>query len=174
MSRIDRDQLGLLLASVWSLRGTCARRRVGCVLFDVDGHELGTGYNGPAAGEVHCSEAQIYRCAGADLPSGEGLDQCAALHAESNSLLRCRDVSRIWTAYVTHSPCIHCVKLLMNTGCRRIVFRERYAHDAAASELWLKKLCTAGRYKGEPLREWVHLPEVLDDPVITRARNLVR
>lgn len=133
--RPDRDQLGLRLASVWSMRGTCARRRVGCVLMDRDGYQLSAGYNGPAAGEAHCTE---YPCAGATQPSGQGLDLCEAIHAEANAILRCPDIRQIHVAYVTASPCIHCVKLLMNTACERIVFSERYAHDEAAKALWLR------------------------------------
>ena len=151
MSRITRDELGLLLAHAWSLRGTCARRRVGCVLVDVDGYQLASGYNGPAAGQVHCTETP---CPGVGLPSGIGLENCEALHAEQNALLRCPDVRLVHTAYVTNSPCITCVKLLMNTGCQRIVFAERYAHDEPARALWqrdiIKKI-----YDMPIVREWV-------------------
>ena len=49
------------------------------------------------------------------------------------------------TAYVTLSPCKPCVKLLMNTGCQRIVFLEEHT-DPWPKEQWLK----LGR-------EWVHL-----------------
>lgn len=141
--RITRDELGLELAAVWAKRGTCARRRVGCVLVDADGYQLSAGYNGPASGEAHCTE---HPCPGAGLPSGTGLDKCEAIHAEANALLRCPDVRLIHTAYVTASPCVHCVKLLMNTGCRLIVFSERYAHDDTARTLWTKNA----------EREWIH------------------
>lgn len=127
--------MGILLATGWALRGTCARRRVGCVLMDRDGFELASGYNGVAAGVEHCTTTP---CAGAGLPSGTGLETCEAIHAEANALIRCMDVRLVHTAYVTHSPCIHCVKLLMNTGCVRIVFAERYAHDGPSWALWVK------------------------------------
>lgn len=135
MTRFTKDELGLALAQSWSLRGTCARRQVGCVLFDADGVELSSGYNGPAAGEPHCIDVP---CPGAKLASGTGLELCEAIHAEANALLKCPDVRRISTAYVTHSPCLHCVKLLMNTGCRRIVFLHKYAHDEASQKLWTR------------------------------------
>lgn len=147
IGRIDRDELGLLLARAWSMRGTCARRRVGCVLVDASGFVLSSGYNGPAAEEPHCVDAA---CPGAAAPSGTALEACEAIHAEQNSLLRCADVGLIRTCYATHSPCLHCVKLLMNTGCRRIAFAEPYAHDAASRALWER----AGR-------AWDHLPELL-------------
>lgn len=134
MSRLSRDQLGLSIAALWAKRSTCRRRQVGCVLWDANGNEIGTGYNGVARGVPHCVDRP---CPGAGLPSGTGLDLCEAVHAEANALLKCADVMKIHTAYVTHSPCVHCVKLLMNTSCVRIVFANPYAHDETSSKLWL-------------------------------------
>jgi dCMP deaminase len=137
--RPSRDELGLLLARTWALRGTCGRRRVGCVLTDRDGHQVGSGYNGPASGVPNCGDDALagdVACPGLGLPSGQGLELCEAVHAEANALLRCRDVREVHAAYVTHSPCVHCVKLLMNTGCQRVVFETPYAHNFTARELW--------------------------------------
>ena len=78
-----------------------------------------------------------HACSGANLPSGQGLDACQAIHAEQNALLQCRDVYAIDTCYVTVSPCVTCVKLLLNTSCKRVVFSEAYAHSEAR-EWWLK------------------------------------
>lgn len=142
--RITRDERGLLLAAVWAQSATCSRRRVGCVLFDADGYELSSGYNGPESGAEHCT---VVPCPGAGLASGTGLDQCRAIHAEQNALMRCQDVRKIRTAYVTASPCVTCVKMLLNTSCVRVVFAERYAHDEAARRLWER----AGRV-------WLHMP----------------
>lgn len=146
MKRISRDDLGLRLAKTWALRSTCTRRAVGCVLVDVDGWPVGQGYNGPASKQPHCIDKP---CRGAGLAPGTGLEACEAIHAEANALLRCSDVRAIHTAYVTHSPCLHCVKLLMNTGCKRIVFLERYAHDEDAQRLWI-----ASGQRATPERSW--------------------
>lgn len=161
MIRISRDEWGLRTAEVQALRATCLRRSVGCVLTDRDGFILSTGYNGRAAGLPHCNEPVFreptpaipglsmfhttlpksaeyfpHACLGATSPSGTNLDACEALHAEQNSLLRCREVRDIHTCYVTVSPCITCVKLLLNTSCQRIVFRAPYTHDEPARKLW--------------------------------------
>lgn len=50
-------------------------------------------------------------------------------------MLQCRDVYAIHTAYVTASPCMTCIKLLLNTTCERIVFVEEYPHPEAR-KLW--------------------------------------
>jgi dCMP deaminase len=143
MRRPSREETALSLAAIWAKRGTCCRRQVGCVLVDADGHELSTGYNGPASGMPHCTRETP--CPGASSPSGQGLDLCEAVHAEANALLFCPDVRKIEYAYVTCSPCVHCVKLLMNTGCRVIIFSERYAHDQAAEALWTRSTAPSGR-----------------------------
>ena len=79
-----------------------------------------------------------HECADSASLSGLNLDACEAVHGEQNALLQCRDVFAIDTAYVTTSPCLTCVKLLLNTSCQRIIFAEPYAHDAPARELWEK------------------------------------
>lgn len=76
-------------------------------------------------------------CSGARSPSGQNLDGCQAIHAEQNALLQCRDVNSIVACYVTTSPCLTCTKLLMNTSCSRIVFRDQYAQPEAHL-LWLR------------------------------------
>lgn len=162
--RPSKDQWALELAQVTAKRATCLRRRVGCVLVNKRGHVLATGYNGVAAGQKHCNEptgfileeggaivdrlahpdqpykygyAHAHACPGASSPSGMNLDACQAIHAEQNALLQCRDVYSIHTCYVTASPCITCVKLLLNTSCERIVFGETYPHTAAQA-LWVQ------------------------------------
>lgn len=158
MTRPTKDEFMMALAKVASMRTTCIKRAVGCVLADEAGHVLAIGYNGVAAGMPHCNDVVLrdnpafYRedadrydlmhikehphaCIGHDLPSGQ--DSCEAVHAEQNAILQCKEPGRIHTAYVTTSPCKPCVKLLMNTGCERIVFLEEHT-DPWPKEQWLK------------------------------------
>lgn len=176
-SRPTRDEYFLQWAVHASTRGTCYRRKVGCILINARGHVLGSGYNGVEAGANHCNEVEIVppkkvwiqpfgetvqaaypiypnACKGAFLASGTGLDECDAIHAEQNALLQCNNVFEIDTCYVTHSPCIHCVKLLMGTSCTRIVFREKYAHDEPARLKWLKRNNNVQNVQ----RKWIHIP----------------
>jgi dCMP deaminase len=141
--RPSLDEVMLGMAEKFSERGTCIRRRVGCILINARGEIIGSGYNGPARGEPNCIDNP---CEGANYPSGQGLSKCQAIHAEANALIRCRDVYDVHTAYCTLSPCVECTKLLLNSSCRRIVFREEYVH-LDSKEWWLR----SGR-------EWVHIP----------------
>lgn len=132
-SRPPRDHVNLVIADTVSLRATCSRRKVGCVLVNSKGHILSTGYNGVAAGLKHCTGKN--RCGGANHKSGSGLDVCEAIHAEQNALLQCKDVYEIDVCYTTTQPCIHCVKLLLNTSCQTIVYRDAYP-SPLAMRLW--------------------------------------
>lgn len=130
--RLSVDDYFINMARLVAMRGTCLRRRVGCVLVDSRNHVLGTGYNGVPADVPHCLDAP---CAGIHYSSGLGLDKCSAIHAEQNALLQCRDVRQIATAYITCSPCHTCTKLLMNTSCKKIIFYEPYT-DQSPKDLW--------------------------------------
>ena len=125
-SRPSRDTYFADLTKVVAQRATCARRAVGCVLINLEGHILATGYNGVCRGVAHCIDKP---CPGAHQPSGQGLHLCEAIHAEQNALLQCRNINEIHTAFVTASPCISCMRLLANTAVKRIVFLEAYPHE---------------------------------------------
>jgi dCMP deaminase len=127
------DEYFMEMCELVAKRGTCCRRKVGCVLVNENKHVMATGYNGRPAGFCHCSEGEP--CAAAALPSGMNLDGCEAIHAEQNAMLQCHDVREIHTAYVTLFPCITCTKLLLNTGCKRIVYKDDYCQPEAV-ELW--------------------------------------
>lgn len=154
--RPSRDEWALYMALLTGERSTCCRRQVGCVMLNERGHVIATGYNGVAAGQPHCNDVDQFdptgypnACSAAHAPSGTNLDGCQAIHAEQNALLQCRDIYSIDTCYVTASPCMTCVKLLLNTSCRRVVFLEEYPH-VEAKHLWE----SSGRL-------WEHQPAIL-------------
>lgn len=135
LMRPTRDSVFIEVALTLSKLGTCARRQVGAVLVNKRHHIIATGYNGVAAGYVHCEGN--HTCEAAQMKSGEGLELCEAIHAEQNALLQCRDVYDIDRIYSTTPPCLHCVKLLMNTSCNTIISIGDYPMSEAAEKLWL-------------------------------------
>jgi len=134
------DAVMLQVAQVLAQRATCVKLSVGCVLVDYYGRILGAGYNGVPRGCKHCTETP---CPGAHAP--KGADLCQAVHAETNALLVCGNIATVYTAYVTHAPCMRCVKTFLNTNVQRIVFRHAYEIEPAAEALWL-----------DSKREWLH------------------
>lgn len=125
MQRLTRSDMFMAMALVLGGRSTCVRRMVGCVAVDHNNHVIGSGYNGPPRGSIHCIQ---HPCSTVD-KSGMGLETCRAIHAEQNALLQCHDVMAIRTIYTTAKPCVHCIKLIQNTGCREVVYLHEYPHD---------------------------------------------
>lgn len=119
------DEYFIVQAMHASSRGSCVRRRVGCILTNSKNHVLATGYNGLPSGVVNCTDNP---CAGAHSPSGTNLAACGATHAEINALQQCPNIFQIQTAYVTASPCTHCIDQLLFTSCQRIVYLQEYPH----------------------------------------------
>ena len=122
----------LRMATLVATRGTCARRAVGCVLVDNHGYVAATGYNGNGRGQTHCIDKP---CAGAHYKSGDGLDKCEAIHAEQNALLQCKNTQELKECYITLSPCVMCVKMLLNTSVSHIIFIEEYV-NTDAERIW--------------------------------------
>lgn len=118
--RIETKTWALKLATVVSERATCQRRAVGCVLLSRDSNILATGYNGSPRGFTHCIDEP---CAGMQ---SDGADSCIATHAEINALLQCADVKEVYLAAVTCFPCFRCLKALLNTGIKVLVFSDVY------------------------------------------------
>lgn len=141
-NRPSWDEYFVNLLEGIAARGSCVRRKCGCIL--VEGHHriLSTGYNGRGPGVVECLSEP---CEGATLPSGTGLASCEAIHAEQNALMQCRDIFSIHTVYVSASPCVHCIDMIAGTSAKRIVFLEEYPGFEESKRRWLKK----------PKREWI-------------------
>lgn len=144
MSRPSSDEYFLQMAALVASRATCIRRKVGCVLVDWNNHVLSTGYNGVSRGATHCLDKP---CVGAQLPSGQGLHLCEAIHAELNALVQCRNIDDIHSIYCTTSPCISCMRVIVGTGVKRIVFREEYPHPESRALAATRKI------------DWVHRPK---------------
>ncbi|MGE5707364.1 MAG: deoxycytidylate deaminase [Bacteroidota bacterium] len=120
------------LAKTVSTRSTCLRRQVGAVLVR-DNRILTTGYNGAPSGTPHCHEAGCIRNE-LGIPSGERHELCRGIHAEQNAVVQAalHGVSiKEATAYVTIQPCITCMKILINSGIKKIFYRGDYPDPIA-------------------------------------------
>ncbi len=111
------------IAYVIAQRGTCPRKRVGCVVVaDSDLTVVGTGYNGAPRGMSHCTEV------GCDLEDVAGRPSCVrTLHAESNALDRLVSRDAWMTLYSTVVPCHRCaLRIVQCSGIRRVVYHDGY------------------------------------------------
>ena len=127
--RLDWDDYFISMAFLISARSACERLHVGCVLVK-DTRVVSVGYNGFLPGAPHVSRVD------------EGHEQ-ATVHAEQNCIADCakRGVGVDGaTAFITHYPCVNCVKILAASGVNCV----KYYHDYKNSEVARELLSEAG------------------------------
>jgi len=108
-------------------RCTCARTPKGAVLVK-DNRIIATGYIGSVAGQPHCDEA------GHQMVDGHCV---RTIHAETNAIAQAarHGISTDGaTCYTTVLPCSNCLKLLINSGVIRVVYKEYYAPQPGDSK----------------------------------------
>ena len=135
MPRPSWDEYFMSIAQMVSTRSTCLRRKVGAVLVK-DKRIISTGYNGPPSGLKHPEEVGCLR-EKLGIPSGERHELCRGLHAEQNAIIQAalHGVSTKGSVlYCTHCPCSLCVKMLINAGITKVIYREGYP-DWLAKEI---------------------------------------
>lgn len=102
---------------------TCGKGQYMAAVTDKNGYVLSTGYNGAPSGMVHCVDGGCPRFL-EGTESRSSYDNCVSIHAEQNALLHSNHAERMHggTIYVSGSPCFTCVKLIANSGLKRIVY----------------------------------------------------
>ena len=116
--RISWEHYFSSIAELASLRSSCDRLHVGCILVK-DNRIVSTGYNGHIPGSTHGSFVR------------DGHEQMT-VHAEENAILDCakRGVScNDCEAYITHYPCLKCFKMLATAGITKIYYIKDYKND---------------------------------------------
>jgi dCMP deaminase len=74
------------------------------------------------------------------------------LHAESNAiakLAKSNDSGFGADLFVTHSPCIHCAKLILQSGISRVWYGENYRDDAGIKFLQQSGIAVTQIEKGQ-------------------------
>jgi len=135
-SRPSYDEYFMEMAYVVSKRSTCLRRKVGAILVK-ERHILSTGYNGAPKGLAHCCDVGCLRQQ-MSVKSGERHELCRGLHAEQNAIIQAAvfgvSISGS-TLYCTNTPCVVCVKMLINAGVKEIIYSGEYPDDLAKKML---------------------------------------
>jgi dCMP deaminase len=139
IKRISIDDYFMQIAEVVSQRSTCIKRKVGAVLIK-DSHILSTGYNGAPSGFKHCT---VDTCVRQHLKPGQNPELCRGVHAEVNCLIQAAihgtSIEGNTTLYSTTFPCMTCLKLLINAGIKKIVYKEGYNMENKVKEELLKE-----------------------------------
>ena len=113
MEKFDHSYLEM--AQIWAQNSYCKRRKVGALLVK-DRMIISDGYNGTPSGfENICEE--------------DGVTKPYVLHAEANAITKVAksgNSSDGATLYVTASPCLECSKLIIQSGIKRVGYRDEY------------------------------------------------
>jgi dCMP deaminase len=139
MERPDWDHYFMKIAEVAATRSNCSRRQVAAVIVK-DHRIISTGYNGTPRGIKNCFEGGCPRCA-SDTPSGENLGECICSHGEENAIVQAayHGISvKDAILYTTFSPCLLCSKMIINSGIKEVVYKERYSIGDVAERLLLE------------------------------------
>ena len=126
--RLGWQEYFMNVAHLISRRATCTRGHIGAVIVR-ENSILSTGYNGAPSGLPHCNDTncRIYRSIH---PDGTVEENCVnAIHAEINAIAQAakHGVSiKDSDIYITASPCIHCLKVLINVGIKTIYYDKPY------------------------------------------------
>ena len=118
MNRPSWDEYFKKIVLATSERSSCERLQVGCLLVK-DNRIVSQGYNGFLPGCPHISKLRNNH-------------EQATVHAEQNAICDCakRGVSCIdATAYITHYPCVNCMKMLCASGIKKIYYINDYKNN---------------------------------------------
>ena len=106
-------------------------RQVGAVIVR-DKRIITPGYNGAPSGVKSCKEKGECLRKKLNIASGTRLESCYAVHAEQNAIAQAAKLGESVdgaTIYVTHQPCTICTKMIINSGIKKVVYRNGYPDE---------------------------------------------
>ena len=143
-TRLKWDDFFLLLSLIYSSRGSCDRLRVACILVK-DNKIVGAGYNGSVRGLPSCDEVGHLVIEGHCLRT---------IHSEKNAIYNSVADLKGAIAYINATPCIDCVKGLLQKGVEKIIYVGSYSNSKGSEDI--QKLCSEGQK--------INMVQVSNDP----------
>lgn len=142
------DEFWMNRAKKYSQRSTCFSRRIGGVLVDEIGNLISVGWNGPPEEIGLCHERNPNKektCPRKllNVPSGEKLELCLAIHAEVRCVLRAALIGKSTknsTLFINCGiPCKNCLVALIGAGITRIVCNKKGSKTGNFEEIFYDK-----------------------------------
>ena len=124
ISRPSWDKIWMQMAEIIAQRSHHPTFKVGALIVTSDNTQvLSLGYNGNATGMSNVPQS--------DEPGCSGL-----LHAEINALLKLDyNNPKDKVMYLTLSPCTNCAMAIINSGIKKVVYKEKYRDDSGIKML---------------------------------------
>ena len=109
------NSIWMSMAETIALRSHHPRSKVGALIVTSDNTQvLALGYNGNAAGM-------------SNVPQSVNPGESGMLHAEINALLKLDyNNPKEKVMYLTLSPCEYCAKAIINSGIKKVIYKEDY------------------------------------------------
>ena len=109
------DKIWMTMAETIAQRSHHSTFKVGALIVTSDNTQvLSLGYNGNAAGMSNVPQSEEPGCSG-------------LLHAEINALLKMDyNNPKDKVMYLTLSPCTNCAIAIINSGIKKVIFKEQY------------------------------------------------
>lgn len=151
--KLEYDKTYMRMAEALAQLSHSVRSKVGCIIVSEDGQIVSQGYNGMPHGMDNCCEDKVYsyfpgknckhpencfkgkecKCEGCVLSERSNeytlVTKPEVLHAESNAISKCakwNSSTNGATCYVTLSPCVECSKLMIQSGIKKVYYKELY------------------------------------------------
>ena len=140
----NKHRLFIKIAELVADQSTCCRLHVGAVLVK-DNRVISMGSNGTPTGQMHCEENFRAPYEGGyqnTFPTYEDFVASRAfydlhgkwsisneLHAEQNAIAFAAKngiATRGASVYVTWSPCVHCAKVIVSAGIKKVFYKNMY------------------------------------------------
>jgi dCMP deaminase len=117
--RLSWNSVWMTMAETVALRSHHPTFKVGALIVTSDNTQvLSLGYNGNAAGMSNVPQSAQPGCSG-------------LLHAEINALLKLDyNNPKDKVMYLTLSPCEYCSMAIINSGIKKVVFKEKYRDES--------------------------------------------
>jgi len=111
-------------------RSHCRRRKVAAALVTADREFIQYAVNDTSEHDVvmECVKDGCLRET-LDVPSGRNYEICHTIHAEQKAIIKLLEKgysANGATLYITHKPCSMCVKFIILTGIKRVVYQDEY------------------------------------------------
>lgn len=124
INRPNWNKIWMQMAETIALRSHHPTFKVGALIVTSDNTQvLSLGYNGNAKGMKN-------------VPRSEEPGRSGLLHAEINALLKLDyNNPKDKVMYLTLSPCENCAMAIINSGIKKVVFKQKYRDDSGIKML---------------------------------------
>lgn len=138
---ISWDEYFIGLIQLCGMRSKDPATQVGCCIVDSENHNIiSLGYNGLPRG---CNDDEFPWGRGGDDPYETKYPY--VVHAELNAILSASPHSvKGATLYVSKSPCNECMKSIIQSGIKRVIYIEPYAEHSLSYSSSLRMAKAAG------------------------------